>query len=139
MTHVMTNRRTLTDKQALRRLAEHHGSVAKAATAIGISENRLRNWQVRGISNEGRPHVWRALKAIGIKLPLEWALAKEHDYSNFGTGEADGRASKSKAKRGRAQQRKHRARRGLSALDEKDRGGAGRRRARGQAAQVAQV
>lgn len=126
---------TMNDHDAIEHLIDHHGSVAKAAKAMGISETRVANWRRRGISNEGRPLVYTALRRLKVRLPVEWAFAHEHDYSNIGAnngGTGNGKAHKArktpKRRAYRAQPKIRRgAGRGLRPMDEEDRRGAERR------------
>jgi hypothetical protein len=135
------------DQDAIDTLIDRHGSVAKAAASLGIIETRMANWRRRGISNEGRPLVYKALRRLKVKVPVEFAFSREHDYSNLGAtnGRAGkpGRKASPKRKRqrnGRPQlkgkngQKRRGQRRGVPTMDAKNRG---RQNRRGESRQAA--
>jgi hypothetical protein len=91
------------DQDAIDTLIEHHGSVAKAAAALGIIETRMANWRRRGINGRaGKP---------GRKA------------SPKGKRKRNGRPQL----KGKNGQKRRGKRRGVSTVDAKDRGRAGRR------------
>lgn len=66
----------MTDNEAWLLLIKHYGSAAKAAAACGVMETTFANWRRRGISNEGRPLVFRALRTIKVRVRSEFAFAQ---------------------------------------------------------------
>jgi hypothetical protein len=116
------------------------GRQARAAAEIGVSPECLSMWHGRGIPSLMRFRVLEVLNRHGAKLPTTWAKPRR-----LNGGKANCRARiKSKAAKGKRPRRKARpqqrrsAARGRRPLVGKNRGGAGRGRARSEAAQVAQ-
>jgi hypothetical protein len=111
------------------------GAQLLAAGEIGVEPPTFSMWLQRGIPNLMRFRVLEVLNKHGAKLPLEWAKPR------LNGGATHGRAGKKvkgkRSRKGGAQQRRGAKRSGRQVVA-KDRGGAGRRRTRSEAAQVAQ-
>lgn len=65
------------DTDALDFLAKKLGDDASAASALGVTPQRLHNWRARGISAKKRPAVWAMVNDHGGHLPREWLIVEE--------------------------------------------------------------
>jgi len=65
----------MTPEQALAFVIEAEGNANKAAKAMGITRQRLFNWQKIGVSAEGRAYLWLLANRHGAKLPASWLKA----------------------------------------------------------------
>ena len=62
------------DIAAIAFLVTHHGSLSRAAYALGVSPGRLNLWRNRRIPPEQRAFIWSVINSLrpNDPLPVEW-------------------------------------------------------------------